>query len=298
MTWDLVLPQLLLNDNAKYMIWGKLMLRRMGESGIFNVEYRKFPPKLFALSRPGHMTPFILNGKKCFLDDWDYAYPTSSISEEFFERNPEHKDLKYVFKIQYSRGEIPFFTKLGEKFGIQIFPFFMFPRHDFELGSWKWKNGDHKYLALFSGRVWKFRRQWNAYMQKHPECISVNDSYLKVTDKRMNAIDDDVYLDILKQTKWGLCLRGKGTDCKNRREVEYLSYGMPLVLDYKPYYPFDDEFQPNKDYVYLEKPEDLEKLKDMDPEYFSERSTYLYKRYFDPDVLGLALIEKFGHLFP
>jgi len=295
--WKLVLPELLLNEKASYMIWGKLMLKRMGDSGAFDVTHKKFPPKLFALTRPGHMTPFILNGKKCFLDDWDYDYPTSTIDEEFFDKNPEHKDLRYVFKIQYSKGETQKFTDLGKKFGFEVFPFFMFPRHDFELGSWKWKNKDHKYLALFSGRVWKFRKPWKKYMGERPDCISVNDSHLKITNSRMNSVDDDVYLDILKNTKWGLCLRGKGTDCKNRREVEYLSYGMPLVLDYKPYYPFDDEFQPNKDYVFVEKPQDLERLKDMDPEPFARRSVELYRRYFNPNMIGLAMIEKFGHLF-
>lgn len=293
--WKLILPALLLNENAPYMIWGKLMLKRMAESGIFDVEYKKFPSRLFALRRARHMTPFILNGKKCFIDDWDYSYPTSSLSEEFFEKNPEHKDLKYVFKIQYSYGEKDFFDRLGEKLGIAIFPFFMFPRHDFKLGSWQWENKNHKYLALFSGRVWKYRRHWKEYMGKHPDCISVNNSHLKITNKRMNSIDDNEYLKILQNTKWGLCLKGKGTDCKNRREVEYTSYGMPLALDYKPYYPFF--FEPNKDYVFLEKPEDLEKLKDVDPEPYARRSVELYNRYYDPDVIGLALIEKFGYLF-
>ena len=89
------------------------------------------------------------------------------------------------------------------------------------------------------------------------------------------------YLDILPQTTWSLSLQGISgahTDGKNRREPECFSCGMPMALNYKPYYPFP--FEANKHYVYLEKPEDIVKLNDIDPQPYADASTELYNQYF------------------
>ena len=60
-------------------------------------------------------------------------------------------------------------------------------------------------------------------------------------------------------------------DLKNRREPEYTSCGMPLALGgYKPNYGF--EFKEGIHYFYIDKPEDIEKLKDIDPRPYSEAS--------------------------
>ena len=120
-------------------------------------------------------------------------------------------------------------------------------------------------------------------------------SEFSIKSKRSNAIDENLYFDLLKQTKWGLILKGKGEAGKNRREMEYASYGMPLALNYKPIYPF--EFEPNKHYFYLEKIEDLNKLKEINPMPFAKQSTDMYKKYFCFESIPNNFLKFFGNLF-
>jgi hypothetical protein len=102
----------------------------------------------------------------------------------------------------------------------------------------------------------------------------------------------DEFLEDLKKCKWGLCPKGKiynGMDCKNRREVEYSSLGYPLVLNYKPVYPF--EFEPMKQYVYIKDFTNLELLDEIDPRPFAEQSKNVYANHFSPNGLSRTLMD-------
>jgi len=292
--WNLEVPGYVLNNRG--IIWGKYLLKKIAEDNIFKTKYILNHPRISGGRMDNKFTPFILNGKKCLIDEWDYSYPTVYVNKEYIKKNPFLSDLKYIFKIQYCKHDKKIYDDIKQDLNVKVLPFFIFPRHDIPLEIFKWKNENHKYSAMFSGRVWRGRNRWKAVMDSDKTFFStVNNPDCKIESQRFNYVSNDDYIVLLKQMKWGLSLVGKGCGGKNRREVEYMSYGMPMVLNYIPIYPFS--FIPNKDFLYLEKPEDLQKLKHVDPLPYSIRSAKLYKKYFKPENLGKALITLFGHLF-
>jgi len=286
--------------NPKF-IWGNFLLQHIVHSGLFEVEYQQFPRfknDVNAIPRCGELKTFILNGNMCAIDAWDFSHPACHLTKEFLSNNSFYKDLKYIFKTQYSELHAAQYKRLKEECGITVFPFFIFPRHHFEHCQFKWQNQDHKHLAFFSGRIWKNRKAWHRHMLDQPESFfSINhaSSNYEIVHKSSNSVSEDNYISLMKNSKWGLILKGKGECGKNRREVEYSSCGIPLALNYKPKYPF--EFEPNKHYLYLEKPSDLEKLKTVDPKPYAESSMNLFKEYFNPEKVAYNLLKFYGHLF-
>ena len=284
--------------NPRY-IWGNFLIQKIAHSGLFKVTYEHFPRyNASGIPRAGELKAFELNGIMCLVDAWDYSHPTCHISKKFLDNNPKVKNIKYVFKTQYSERHMEQYNRLDKELGIKVFPFFIFPRHNFKNCQFQWKNKEHEHLAFFSGRIWKERKRWYHYMMdRKDDFFSVNheSSKIKIVQKSSNHISEENYMGLMKNTKWGLILKGKGEAGKNRREVEYSSCGMPLALNYKPIYPFN--FEPNKHYLYLEKPEDLEKLKTIDPAPYAKASARLFRKYFDPEKVPYNLLKFYGHLF-
>jgi len=65
---------------------------------------------------------------------------------------------------------------------------------------------------------------------------------------------------IARCCKWkvGIILqgqRGRNTEAKNRREAEFASMGIPMILNYKPTYL--NPLEPGRHYMYVEKIDDL-----------------------------------------
>ncbi len=67
---------------------------------------------------------------------------------------------------------------------------------------------------------------------------------------------------------------------------------MPLALNYQPEFHFP--FEPNKHYVYLKHPEDLEKLADLDPRPYAEASRELWETRFKPTAMARDVIAMLG----
>ena len=279
---DLEVPNYFEKNNR--FIWGKKILKVIIDSNLFNVKFVEFPKysNRSLVPRVWHIIPFRLNGILCFIDEWDYGYPTTLLNQEFFNYYAELKDVKHIFKIQYTDYHKKEYERIYKEFGIKVHNFFIFPNSIIPLEKFQWQNIKHKYVAFYSGRIWRNRRFWRRHMLRNKkDFLCVDDptsSKFSIKSKRSSAIDENLYFDLLKQTKWGLILKGKGEAGKNRREMEYTSYGMPLALNYKPIYPF--EFEPNKHYFYLEKIEDLNKLKEINPMPFAKQSIDMYKKYF------------------
>lgn len=51
------------------------------------------------------------------------------------------------------------------------------------------------------------------------------------------------------------------TDPKNRREIDYLMLGKPLLINYKPFYY--NEFEAGKHYIYIDENTDIKSLDKM-----------------------------------
>lgn len=243
--------------------WGNYLIQQLVDSGKYQVRFEEFPPFQALGRRRGNLKPLKIDGSLVVIDDWDFAHPTSRLDAAFFDQNPFYRDIKLILKVQYSQLDKPSYPP------IPIEPFLIFPRSTFKLGVFDWQPGGDL-IAAFSGKPWRNRRAWIRQMQ------SMSSLHLVVGNPDPSV--QEPYYDTLRRCTWGLILKGKGPGGKNRRETEYLSCGMPLALNYKPEYPFP--FEPGIDYVYLEKPSDLNHLDQIDPVPFSRRSRFNYEKYF------------------
>lgn len=260
---------------SKHDMWGKYLLHLLSLNDNVSV-FRDMSLSTIPVFKSKNLIPFKLDDFPFFIDDWDYSYPTSYLD------NPKvlYPYLKNnlpptILKIQYSSNHKEKYDNLYNKYNIKVLPFIIFPNRYFNLGFDKWdSNKQHKYLCFHTGRQWRERSRWINYLKNNiSEIPQIN---TKLTTQE--------YQSLLLDTKWGLVLKGKGIG-KNRREIEYMSIGMPLVLNYKPEYPFP--YNANEHYVYLEKPKDIEKLKDIDPEPYAKKSLDIYNRYYNYNSGGL-----------
>jgi hypothetical protein len=271
--------------NRKYTqndIWGKYLIYHLSNHPDIKTEILKNPLPILIGGRRGinNLTPFIYNDVVFIVDDWDHASPTC-----YLLNNPNIPKFYLnnnvcILKIQYCHSEINNYDKIYKQCNIKILPFTMFSEHSFKLANFKYNiNYNHKYNYIITGRPWRHRLSWirNAQQLEYGS-NNLNTKYNFDND----SISPDIrFYEMLKESRWGLILKGKGCGGKNRREVEFSSLGMPLALNYIPNYPF--HFVPNKDFLLLESPEDLIKLKDIDPEPFAKRSEYIYYEYFSPE---------------
>ena len=268
MKFDLIMSDM----PTQHSIWGRNLLYHFMQHP--DVSSRVIPLPRINVHKNKHFTSFILNDIVFIIDDWDHATPTcylvnnDNAFHKFYKDNPT-----FILKIQYSPNQNHIYNAIEEQFGIKVLPFAMFPNHTFDLENFQWQLKDsYDYTCIFTGRPWNCRRAWMRFAEQNQDKLKCNVNY--------NLTDN--FYDLLKKTKWGVILKGKGDGGKNRREVEFSSFGMPLVLNYTPHYPFP--FVPNQDYVLLERPEDLLKLNDIDPTPFAERSRFVYKEYFSPNT--------------
>ena len=68
----------------------------------------------------------------------------------------------------------------------------------------------------------------------------------------------------MQTSRYGLVLAGRATpitDPKNRREIDYLMLGKPLLINYKPFYY--NEFEAGKHYIYIDENTDIKSLDKM-----------------------------------
>lgn len=272
--------------NRKYTkndTWGKYLLYHLSNHPNIKTEILKNSLPILIGGRRGinNLTPFIYNDIVFVIDDWDHASPTcyllnnSNIPKFYLDNNV------CILKIQYCHSEINNYNEIYKQSNIKILPFTMFATHHFKLNNFQYNiNYNHKYDYIITGKPWNHRLPWIRYANRI-ECGKNNINIMHLLTDTSKSINDLNFYEMLKESRWGLILKGKGCGGKNRREVEFSSIGMPLALNYIPNYPFD--FIPNKDFVLLESPKDLIKLKDIDPAPFSERSKYIYSQYFSPE---------------
>jgi hypothetical protein len=274
----LILPKGYNNYNG----WNWTLCKMLARSGVFEVSEMEFPFKAIPGVRNGSWNTIELDGVRVGLDTWDTWSPTCHYYDNGLFNNVL-KDIKLIFKIQYYKCD--YWDKVfPEKTGIKVLPWTVMPTHHFELEKIKWVNKKHRFVASITGRNNRFGRQpWVDEAKKH------QDFYTK-TDYVSTDPQDD-YMQILSDCKWGLILKGKqrNHDGKNRREVEFTSLDIPLAMNYVPSYPF--KMDPGVHFYKLEKPEDILKLRDVDPLPFVEASRQLYRDYFSPVGMSKLLIK-------
>lgn len=265
------------NYNSKDK-WGRNLLYHLSNHPNISIDSVEFPP--FNVKYNTHFIPCVFNGINFIIDDNDFAAPSSLLLK--INHIPEQYLTRplFILKIQYSTKHKVIYEQIHNKHGIHIIPFTMFSNCSFELENFDWENRDHEFMCVFTGQSWKNRSNWIEFAENNKQEINCKISLKQGRAERSSLQDNLEYYDLLKQSRWGVILKGYGDGGKNRREVEFSSLGMPLALNYIPEYPFD--FIPNTDYIYLEKPEDILNLKNIDPIPFSKRSSKIYHSYFSP----------------
>lgn len=278
--------------------WTKRTIYKLVESKMFDVREEVFPEidlKPIVGKRHNFIGFFKFNDILMAVDVWDGPQPTILLAD-WFKSDPFYSKTKIIFKIQYcSSVRIKEIDQFVKDSGIHVTNWTMFHSDTFPLEYFKWdKNKNHKYLTYVSG---KRRQDWLDYYENSKEVATYSNSGLKTVPKGRAKLMVPDFLEIMKDCKWGLSLKGKrigNMDCKNRREVEFASAGMPLALNYKPEYPFP--FEAGKHYVYVEKPENLMILKDIDPIPYAEASLETYNKYFSAkgsSEVFLELVSRF-----
>lgn len=263
-------------------MWGRNLLYHLSNHHNIILDIVKYPlPPIPVYRGTKNFIPFIYEDIVFIIDDWDHASPTcfllnnSTIPKFYIDNNV------CILKIQYCNFEINNYNEIYKQTNIKVLPFTMFANRSFDLENFKWDiNHQHKFNFIFTGKPWNNRLPWINFAKDHQKKLNCGIDFSNgAGDANINSGNISFY-DILKETKWGVILKGKGCGAKNRREVEFSSLGMPLALNYIPNYPF--EFIPNKDFILLESPTDLLKLQDIDPAPFAERSSVIYHQYFSP----------------
>lgn len=104
------------------------------------------------------------------------------------------------------------------------------------------------------------------------------------------------YISDLKKSNWGVAIScllhqsGMTAWYKNTREYEFISNGIPLALNYVPYYD-EFPFNPMEHYLHIPNVNDLDKLLTVDPIPYHEKSKWLWDNYFRPDKATQLLLS-------
>lgn len=249
-------------------------LKHFIKSGIFSkISYNYFSP----IGKSKQIFFISINEINCLINHGDNTWINNNI---FNECDKINKHIDFYFVLQYSHNRKEEYNELGKKYSMFVLPLIYPPSPNFKENTFLWKNKEFKYLAnmAFGTRIRKHRRPWIKR--------TLNDNRFF----RQKTFGDD-YINILKDTKWGLSLKGAGYsfDGKCYREAEYMSFGMPLALNYKPCYPFP--FYPGEHYLYLNNPIQLAVLDSIDPTNYAKKSRETWENYFSPKGMTNLLLE-------
>jgi hypothetical protein len=282
-------------EYSQSVSWNNTLTRMLIESNVFDISYEKTSSKKnptdqywrypnFPGSRNNNFTSLKVNDCLIGLDTWDTLSPVWHFEQAGFFKKPDGLLSNYNLIIKIQHYKCQYWNEFEKRTGIRssawtVMPTYIWP---YNPAPMNWENKNHKYVTSLTGRNNRFGRQpWVDFAAKQ------KDFYTKTDYVSTDSFDD--YINILKECKWGMILKGRRGAEKNRRESEFSSCGIPLVLNYIPEYPF--EMIPNKHFVYIEKPEDMAKLRDIDPKPYSEASRFLWNNYFSPVGMAKTLIK-------
>lgn len=275
--------RILLNSNDSGLSQGYQVLKRnIVESGIFNVNYDRLllAPAKYWRKEEGFSVA-ILDGSKIVIDaNGDCSNLLTMYQDGLFETDFKYTEM--IVKTQYQPHE--FYDELRSR-GIKVVSWVMWSTLNFPLESFKWTYGISIYTASCAGGP-NSNRRWG-----RPPFIEWCKNQ---PDFHCDRQPVERFAKTIQKCKWGLILQGgnRGNcDGKNTREVEFASCGMPLALNYIPHYEY--EFEPDVHFLYIEKPEDLARLRTEDPRPYAEKSRELWENYLKPEAAAKHLLKLF-----
>lgn len=264
-------------------------LRSLRDSGLFDIEWHDY---FRTACRDYRATTVFLEGKKIYLDFWEY--PTPTFTEEVYNDN---YDL--IIKLQWRKFTLDEFYAECQKqkylvskskdeiksFFDKIIPLSFFPSRMFE----KYVNNEKSLWSnaveidgFFCGKDWRCRRFGKKMV------LSNGMEYINSDQEIRNIISDEQFIGKMKSSKYGIVLPGRGswaTDTKNRREIDYMMMKKPILMTYAPFYY--NELVPGHHYI---KWEPKMKVKDIENNFdLNIVAANGYKWYLDNvSPMGLA----------
>lgn len=270
------------SDDSKLSQGYHVLKRNIVDSGIFDVLYDNFSlaPKKYWRKEEG-LSPAIIDGTVVIIDANGGCHNLKAMYEDgLFDSWFKHTEI--IIKTQYKPH--PFYDELRSK-GIRVISWVMWPTFNSPLEAFKWCYGSGSFLFIASCAGGpNSSRRWG-----RPPYIEWCKKQIDFDHQRRSVNE---WAKVIQHCKWGLILQGgnkRNCDGKNTREVEFASFGMPMALNYIPNYEY--EFEPNKQFLFLEKPEDLEKLRTVDPRPFAEESKRLWEKYLKPEASVKYLLK-------
>ncbi|MFA5313782.1 MAG: hypothetical protein WC375_10795 [Methanomassiliicoccales archaeon] len=262
-------------------------------SGKFEVGYHE---EQVVVDRNFRATILIVEGKRIYVDFWEYSLPTyskpvwdanfdliiklqhRSMTHEDFERECSHSKL---FQDRTKEERKAFLDK--------IVPWTFFPSR--MMMKYVGKENEltplpTKQLSFFGGKYWKCRGPMIKKLQEQGiECLQSDRLEYKV------AITDDEYLEKMRSSQFGVVLAGRRsgfTDSKNRREIDYMMMKKPLMINYHPLYY--NPLVEGKHYIFIDT---NNKLKDLASMYNIDEMTREAYEWYEHNATPQGVVESF-----
>lgn len=212
-------------------------------------------------------TILYFEGKKIYLDFWEYTAPTHS--NEIIDANfdliikLQHKKVAekdYLWFVRRKNFHPKFTDEQLLTFFRKIVPWTFFPSKMMFPYIGKEEDittGRSSIIGFFCGRNWKARHEMKAFLDKEEVKYICNE----VEGAR---ISDSDFMHMMMCSKYGIVLPGRSTfitDSKNRREIDYMMMRKPLLISYHPYYY--NELVNGKHFVLIDSKTDLNSLEKM-----------------------------------
>lgn len=192
-----------------------------------------------------------------------------------------NQEIKNASLLLLGNGDIKVEGKRLEKFNIIIKPWIFWPRRPMILEKilkdnsiLDWDNREHN--VIFIGNFENSVQQ--KYRKTNHNWKNVLDEY-HCTAGQKHKFTQKEYLMKLRNSRYGLCLRGYGSKC--HREVELMAFGtVPIITEHVSIESYYDKPIENIHYIKANTPEELEnKINNISKDKWEEMSKSCYDWY-------------------
>lgn len=250
-------PQLKINQrdiiNPFHTLGMSELLTHLVNSNEFDISYHE---ERFDAFRGERACLLYYNNKKIYLDLWDYSSPT--FTDKILLGN-----FDLIIKLQLAKTnrddfntnckKINLFQKYTDEDRKQFFdklvPWIFFYSRLMKpfVGQEYNQVIPIERLGFFCGKGWRCRRRIRASLQKQ------NIEYIN-SDQELfqKPLSEPEFINRMQSSKYGIVLHGRaGAFCeaKNRREIDYMMFKKPLLLNYRPHYY--NPMEEGKHYIYF-----------------------------------------------
>jgi hypothetical protein len=277
-------------------------MNHLNDSDLFEID---FHDDIIHTGKGARATLVYYNDHKVYIDFWEYSMPTYTM--QVYDANPE-----LIIKLQDREIEHKRFERICNRKNImlnltpeerqayfdKIVPWTFFPSKMIAPLATE----DLKYdwpierVGFFCGKGWKCRGR----MKRRLEALGIEFVLSNQGMRRGRPLNDNQYLKRMKTSKYGIVLHGRGshvTDCKNRREIDYMILKKPLLMNYKPYYYND--LEPGKHFIYIDESTDIENLEnDYNLEEIAENAYQWYLDNASPMGVAKSFLQIMQDKFP